>query len=841
VRTNRKPRIVLLGMITKMPVGGVLWQALHYLDGLRRLGCDVWYVEAHARTPSHFVERPGESGSARAAAFLERELGRFGFGDRWAFHALSDDGRCYGLSERGLRRLYDTADAIINLHGGTEPRPEFAEGGRLVFLGTDPVELEIELAQGRVETLRMLDQHRAFFTFAENYGRPGCRLPVTGRYAFVPTRQPVVLDFWRARAGRPGDRYTTVANWRQPFRTLHHEGEVYTWSKHHEFLKLLDLPARAGPRFELALSSFEPEDETLLTSRGWRVRNALAFSYDSDAYRSYIENSRGEFTVAKDQNVRFRSGWFSDRSATYLAAGLPVITQETGFRDILPVGPGLHAFEDADDVLAALDIIEADYAAACRHARAVARECFAHDVVLGRLLDELGLRVPAGRPGTGSANGGWTARQALSLPADLVLTPRSRRPLRLEDETLAAIRERPLPEGEPAGAATVTPRASVIVVTYDNLELTRLCLESVLATTAPEECEIVVVDNGSEDGTTDYLREMARRFARFRPLLNETNEGFARGCNRGLEAARGGILILLNNDTIVAPGWLAGLCRLLENGAAGALNPVTNRIGSESEVAASYGTLGGFLECAREHALQRAGHVRDAGMLAMFCLAMRRTTWQAVGPLDERFGVGLFEDDDYSVRLRAAGYRLAIAEEVFVHHFGEASFGKLFGGGAYARLFAENRDRFESKWARPWRRPRRAADREYDALVGRVCAAAVAVLPPAAAVAVVSRGDDRLLGLGGRRACHFPRRSDGTWAGHYPADDAEAIAQVEALAARGIEYLLIPGPAFWWLDHYRGLARHLERQGEERLRTDDLVIYRVPPATTSFLDLEGVA
>src|SRR5262249_9580750 len=143
---------------------------------------------------------------------------------------------------------------------------------------------------------------------------------------------------------------TTVGNWRQGGQ-VRYQDEVYTWSKHHEFLKFLDLPRRTRQRFELALSGYEPEDKRLLEDNGWGVRHAMDFSTDLDEYRRYITGSRGEFTVAKDQNIRLRSGWFSERSAQYLAAGRPVITQDTGFGNALPLGEGLFAFSTMDDIL----------------------------------------------------------------------------------------------------------------------------------------------------------------------------------------------------------------------------------------------------------------------------------------------------------------------------------------------------------------------------------------------------------------------------------------------------------------------------------------------------------
>jgi hypothetical protein len=389
---RRKRTIIVLGMVTKMPVPGVLWQAVHYLVGFRRLGYEVLYVEDHGRSPSMFVG-PDDLGSARAASFLHRFLSRFDLGDRWAFRALHDDGRTFGRSEAQLLAAYASAELILNLHGGTRPRSEHTQGDRLVYIGTDPVQIEIELWQGRRETFEFLDAHCAIFTFAENYGRPGCGLPLTDRYAFRPTRQPVVLDFWD-NDRTPGSRYTTIANWHQPFRTVRYRGVDYTWSKDREFRKFAALPEMTGASFELALSSIEPADRIELARRGWRVTPAERFGRTPDAYRDFIWESRGEFTVAKDQNVRLRSGWFSDRSATYLAAGRPVITQETGFTGILPTGSGLRGFTTIDEAAAAIEAVEVDPGAAAAGALEIANEAFDARIVLARLLADVGVEGP---------------------------------------------------------------------------------------------------------------------------------------------------------------------------------------------------------------------------------------------------------------------------------------------------------------------------------------------------------------------------------------------------------------------------------------------------------------
>ncbi len=385
-----KKKIVLLGMMSKIPVAGAVWGTVQYLVGFQRLGYDVYYVEAHDRTPSMLMEHENDDGSAKAAAFIDGVLRRFDLGGHWAYHALQDKGRCFGMSESQLHQLYRSAALLINYHGGTEPLPEHYATGRLIYLETDPVELQVELYHHDQKAIDFLAPHCALFTWGLNYGHADCKVPLCERFHFRPTLPPVVLDFWQPYANGAADLFTTIGNWRQG-GAIKFQGEVYTWSKHHEFLKFLALPRRTSQAFELALSSLGEVDSRLLQNHGWKIRDALSFSTDLDAYRQYIVRSRGEFTVAKDQNVRLRSGWFSERSAQYLAAGRPVITQETGFSNALPTGQGLFGFSTLEEIVQAVESINSSYERHCRAASTLAREYFSYDVVLKRLLADVGL------------------------------------------------------------------------------------------------------------------------------------------------------------------------------------------------------------------------------------------------------------------------------------------------------------------------------------------------------------------------------------------------------------------------------------------------------------------
>jgi GT2 family glycosyltransferase len=817
------PKVVVLGMMTKIPVAGVVWQTLHYLLGLRRLGVDPYYVEAHARSPSMLTATAETDGAAVAAAFVDRVMRRFDLAGHWAYQALHDDGRCYGMSERALLALYDEAELIVNLHGGTAPRAEHSRGGRLVYLETDPVQLQAELAQELPETIEFLEQHCAFFTFGENWGAADCGLAPTARFHFHPTRQPVVLDLWPP-AARTRPCFTTVGNWRQRWRDVTIDGRTYSWSKHAEFERFLTLPARTGRAFELALATFDERDRALLTSHGWRVTEAAAISGDPDPYRSYVSESFGELTVAKEQNVALRSGWFSDRSATYLAAGRPVITQETGFSNVLPTGGGLHAFSTLEEAVAAVEAVCGDYERARADARGIAREWFDSDVVLGELLAACGVAAlkrtrPPGR-----------APRAGALADDLPLGVARRRPLRLPEAVQEGILSAPVPfAGRGAETVAAAPAASVVVVSHDSAALTRLCVESVLANSERPACELIVVDNGSRDGSRAYLRTLARRFGHVELILNDANAGFAAACNQGLSRARGDLLVLLNNDAIVAPGWLERLAAHAADPEVGLVGPVTNRIGNEAEVPVGYETYGGFLREAARRAEAHAGERFELPMPAMFCLALRRDVHERLGPLDEGFGPGTLEDDDYAERARRAGCRLVCAEDVLVHHFGEGSLGELYADGSAGELLAANRARFERKWGTPWRPYERRQGPDYERVRERV-QQVVAGLPPRGAVIVASRGDEEILRFPGHDGWHFPQTPEGVYAGCYPADGPTAVAELERLRAAGGRWFLLPKTSLWWLEHYRELTAHLRERYAEVVREEACVMFSLEGA-----------
>jgi hypothetical protein len=389
-----RPRtLVVLGMMGRCPFGGQTWLYLNWLRGFARLGHEVWYVEDDATWPydprvDALTDDPGY-----AASYLDRVTRAVGLAGRWAYRPLfRGSEECHGLSASQLRDLYRRCDALLNVCGATVLNEDHALAPRRIYVETDPVSNQLELANGKEKTRQVLADHDTLVTYGENYGEPGCLVPLPAGFRYLKTRQPVDLELWPRCFDARSERYTTIGNWRQNGHDVVWNGETYYWSKHHEFLKFIELPRRRpGVRFELFLNVDDAADRRTLLENGWGLESPLERSLDPWAYQELFRSARAEWTVAKDQNVRLQSGWFSERDACFLAMGKPVIAQSTGFERHLPSGQGLFAFRTMDDVLAAIDTIEADYPKACHAARAVAEEHLEASRVAAKFLEDVGL------------------------------------------------------------------------------------------------------------------------------------------------------------------------------------------------------------------------------------------------------------------------------------------------------------------------------------------------------------------------------------------------------------------------------------------------------------------
>ena len=384
--------VVVWGLMASYPFGGMTWQVLHHLAGLRRLGFDVWYVE-DSDEPVYDVttywlttEVPQHN-----LAFLADAMKAIGLADRWIFRHPETD-RCSGATDAaGLRALYGRARAVFNVCGAHSLRPEHDEIAQLVYLETDPVWSQVTLVQGSNEELTdIIRRHDVLFSYGANIGRDDCVIPTAG-LEWHPPHPPVVVVWWEPRPDAPSvDALTTIANWHHSGKDVVWQGETYQWRKNVAFEDYLDLPASAKLELELALGAIGDEESDALRARGWRVVPSLGVG-DPGAYRDYIAGSLGEFTVTKDQYVRTRSGWFCDRSVCYLAAGRPVVTQDTGAETWVRAGEGLLFFDSPEAALAAIEDVAGDPARHQRAAREIAHEFFAAEKVLGAVADRCGL------------------------------------------------------------------------------------------------------------------------------------------------------------------------------------------------------------------------------------------------------------------------------------------------------------------------------------------------------------------------------------------------------------------------------------------------------------------
>jgi hypothetical protein len=389
-----KHKIVVLGYMGNCPIAGVIWQAIHYIVGLQRLGHEVYYIEDASPVPYDPVARALTEDTTYVGDILSRLANEFGFSRRWAFSPRyrSREETLGPLSRAQVNELYRDADAVLNICGSHELNEDLLLSNRLVYVESDPGVEQIKVDKGERNTIDFLSQYCALFTFGENIGQPDFPVPLHG-FTWMPTRQPIVLDFWSTTGPpAPTAAFTSIANLATVGKKdIEWRGETYIWSKLPEFERFRLAPERAGEDFELAANFTDPRFTARFHAARWRNISPDPMSVAYHDYVSYVKQSKGEFTVAKNQYVRLKTGWFSDRSACYLAAGRPVITQQTGFTRLYGGHEGLFAFEKIDDVVNAVRSINADYICHSRAANAIAHEWFDSDKVIRSMLGRIGL------------------------------------------------------------------------------------------------------------------------------------------------------------------------------------------------------------------------------------------------------------------------------------------------------------------------------------------------------------------------------------------------------------------------------------------------------------------
>lgn len=386
-------KAVVAGMIATFPLGGVAWDYGQYAAGLEKLGFEVYYLEDTGWLTYSPREKEYGEDAAYGVEFLQQTLSRLSptLARRW--HVRAMNGRTFGMDAESFSAALRDAVLFLNVSGGTQLRNEYLDCPCKVLIDTDPgvnhfsVFPRKDAAEPWAEG-RNYRAHDFFFTFAERIGEPDCILPTLG-LEWRATRHPVLLDRWTPQA--PADTWTTVMSWKNLLDAVEYQGVRYG-AKEMEFDKVKAIPQRSKARFQIASGGTPPVDEW--RSYGWSVLDGHDVSRNADTYREYIQSSRGEFSVAKNVYVATRSGWFSGRSACYLASGRPVVVQDTGFSRLIPCGAGVFGFATLEEALSAVEAVEADYARQSEAARSMAERYFAAEVVLTKLLQDVGLGLP---------------------------------------------------------------------------------------------------------------------------------------------------------------------------------------------------------------------------------------------------------------------------------------------------------------------------------------------------------------------------------------------------------------------------------------------------------------
>jgi hypothetical protein len=386
-------RIITSGLIATYPLGGVAWDYAQYAAGLQRLGHDVLYLEDTGHWLYDAVNQTYTDDASRNVEYLASVMRLFGLGENWSLRDPKD--RYWGRSETEVADWCASADLVLNISGSLWPRDAYQKARCKVYLDSDPAYTQAKIRRvldgqpgpNEAYSLECMRLHDRFFTFGENIGQPDCPIP-TDEFTWRPTRQPILLAEWQNQKSEIRNQklpWTTVMSWKIDERPPEIAGCVLG-AKDREFEKFMELPQKAGVPLELAVSGRAPHET--LGATGWQLVEGHAVSSDAEVYRDYILRSRGEWSVAKQAYVATRSGWFSCRTACYLAAGKPAVVQDTGWSKFYPSGRGLLAFSTLKEAAAAIADVERDYADHCRAAREVAAEYFDAGKVLKKLLAE---------------------------------------------------------------------------------------------------------------------------------------------------------------------------------------------------------------------------------------------------------------------------------------------------------------------------------------------------------------------------------------------------------------------------------------------------------------------
>jgi hypothetical protein len=376
-------RVIVGSYMVRYPMGGMMSWVLQYLVGFRRLGHDVYFVEKSGYRNSCYdpIADTMSDDAAYGTGVVHALLSRFGLGARWCY--VDAGGSYHGLSRTEIEAAFRSADLFVDMGTHGDWLPEAAHTGARVLVDGEPAFTQMKM-ENRLEAGEAVPKYDRYFTTGRNVGTPASTAPTAGEQ-WGRLFHPVDVQLFTPAPVRREAPYTTVMNW-QSYEPVRYHGVDYG-HKDVEFGKFVGLPDKTDARLELAVSGKKIPRERLRES-GWRIRDAHAVTISFDSFSRYIRDSRGEFGICKSGFVTTRSGWFSDRSAAYLACGRPVVLQDTGFGSHLPCGEGLFAVRSAEEAAAAIDEIERRYDLHARRAREIAEEYLDARKVLDRFLEE---------------------------------------------------------------------------------------------------------------------------------------------------------------------------------------------------------------------------------------------------------------------------------------------------------------------------------------------------------------------------------------------------------------------------------------------------------------------
>ena len=391
----KKLRIIVGGFIGVMPVGGVTWDYVQYPLGFSLLGHEVFYIEDTRLYPIY--QKPGSNWDDCSASVehLQKVMDNFGLKDKWAYRDEAS-GKCFGMTEEKIKEICKTADVFVNISCSTFLRDEYLQIPAKILIDTDPMFTQIQYLSQQMFTpgepglRQMVDAHDYHFTFGENVNSSDCRIPDCG-LNWLPTRQPVCLDYWKPKNDfdLSNSSFTTLMNW-SAAKILHFDGEEWG-QKDIEFRKFSQIPQLLkNINFSAIVNQTDNTNtsfsKSIAEEIGWKILDPYHNAGDWQLYQTFIEQSLGEFSVAKNTYVKAKTGWFSCRSACYLAMGKPVVTQDTGWSKIIPSGDGLFAFSDIDTAKEAIQKVVIDYTIQSAFAKEIANEYFDSKKVLQQLL-----------------------------------------------------------------------------------------------------------------------------------------------------------------------------------------------------------------------------------------------------------------------------------------------------------------------------------------------------------------------------------------------------------------------------------------------------------------------